>query len=270
MHHFTAAHHDDARRRRRTASAMLRDFREYRRSAVADGEKAAAREYLVPPGVRPVAHEGVRATNSPRRASTCVAPTSRQGRHAHAARRRLAVSAAQPSCRLLRNLLEPDVKMDETFLKEQERRRQKRLGDQIYDVTAWSLPLLYDVEVVPSATPITAKSVSLSAPEAGDCLRRPCRRRRSPTCCRGARAPRPPWPRRCAPGIRIHTGGEPFTIGPRKFDVGTAIVRVAENPPETLARLAAILARHAVEVVPLDSTWVDEGMSLGSLQSSRW
>ena len=33
------------------------------------------------------------------------------------------------------------VAMDEAFVKEQERRRKKRLPDQIYDVTAWSLPL---------------------------------------------------------------------------------------------------------------------------------
>ena len=70
----------------------------------------------------------------------------------------LANAAAQPSFRLLRNLMEPDIRMDEKFIKEQERRRLKRLGDQIYDVTAWSLPLLYDVDVVTSPTPVTAKS----------------------------------------------------------------------------------------------------------------
>jgi hypothetical protein len=30
--------------------------------------------------------------------------------------------------------------------------------------------------------------------------------------------------------------------------------------------LGAIVARHAIDVVPLDSTWVDDGMSLGSMQ----
>ncbi len=57
------------------------------------------------------------------------------------------VSNAQPSGRLLRNLLEPDVPQPEAFVKEQDRRRKKRLGDQIYDVTAWNLPALFDVEV---------------------------------------------------------------------------------------------------------------------------
>ena len=58
---------------------------------------------------------------------------------------------AQPAGRLARNLLDPDIKMDDAFLKEQDRRRRKaRLPDQIYDVTAWSLPLMFDVDVVAS------------------------------------------------------------------------------------------------------------------------
>jgi hypothetical protein len=65
-------------------------------------------------------------------------------------------------------------------------------------------------------------------------------------------------------GIKLRTAGETFTIGPRKFGVGTVIVRVPDNSPDQLARLGDIVARHGVEVVPLDSTWVDDGMSLGS------
>ena len=64
------------------------------------------------------------------------------------------IPLAQPAGRLARNLLDPDIKMDEAFIKEQDRRRKARLGDQIYDVTAWSLPLMYDVEVITSDTDV--------------------------------------------------------------------------------------------------------------------
>jgi len=269
VHHVTAAL-STIETAAANRDAILRDYRDYRRSAIADGEKAAVREYLVPPGIDPsrtrafgdkLTEHGieVRRLEDPVKAGTRMLPAGT-----------LAISAAQPSFRLLRNLMEPDIKMDEKFIKEQERRRQKRLGDQIYDVTAWSLPLLFDVEVVPSATPVAGRAVRLSASG-------------------GVPPPTPPTPPALPPakaayllpwgsqtaaavagavraGVRVHTGGEPFTIGTRTFDVGTAIVRVAENPPEALSRLAAILARHPVEVVPLDSTWVDEGMSLGSMQ----
>jgi hypothetical protein len=32
-------------------------------------------------------------------------------------------------------------------VKEQERRRARKLDDEIYDVTGWSLPLMFDVDV---------------------------------------------------------------------------------------------------------------------------
>ncbi|MFW6206345.1 MAG: hypothetical protein ACOC5J_00255, partial [Gemmatimonadota bacterium] len=52
--------------------------------------------------------------------------------------------------------------------------------------------------------------------------------------------------------------------GDREYGVGTAIVRTAENGPELRRRLAAIAAAHGAEVVPIDDSYVQEGMSLGA------
>ena len=52
------------------------------------------------------------------------------------------VSHAQPSGRLIRNLLDPKTDQPQDFIKRQEERRARRQPDQIYDITAWSLPLL--------------------------------------------------------------------------------------------------------------------------------
>ena len=75
------------------------------------------------------------------------------------------VPLAQPAGRLARNLLDPDIKMDEAFLKEQDRRRKARLPDQIYDVTAWSLPLMFDVDVVASDRVSSVKTRDVRADE---------------------------------------------------------------------------------------------------------
>jgi len=123
--------------------------------------------------------------------------------------------------------------MDDTFLKEQERRRQKRLGDRIYDVTAWSLPLLYDLEVVPSAIPAGVRTRSVgpaplsmapSPPTAKVGYLMPWGLGTAGAAVEALRA-----------GVRMRTAGEPFTIGSRKFEVGTAIVRTSDNSPEVLA-----------------------------------
>jgi hypothetical protein len=265
VHHFEAAL-TTIETAAANREAMLRDSLEYRRSAVGEGEKATVREYLVPPGIDPsradvfarklVEHGiDVRRLDEAVRIGTRTLPPGT-----------FAIAAAQPSFRLLRNLMEPDIRMDEKFIKEQERRRQKRIGDQIYDVTAWSLPLLYDVEVVASPTPIGVRASPVAAVAIENRL--------VPLLQAAKAAYLLPWGTGTAAavveavraGIRIHTGGEPFTIGTRRYDVGTAIVRVAEQTPETLAKLAELVARHRIEAVPLDSTWVDAGMSLGSMQ----
>ena len=170
------------------------------------------------------------------------------------------VSNAQPSGRLLRNLLEADIKQPEAFVKEQDRRRKKRLGDQIYDVTAWSLPALFDVDVVTSPQALTCKSTPVVPGRTAP--RRACRRRRSPTCCRGAPAPRPPWPSAMAEGVKVRQASEPFTIAGRGYPAGTAIVRVAETATRWPRRSGAS-RRHTA---PRSS----RSTPAGSTTASRW
>ena len=68
------------------------------------------------------------------------------------------VSNAQPTARMARNLLDPKTEQSADFIKKQEARRAMRLNDQIYDITAWNLPMVYDVETLTSPTAITVKS----------------------------------------------------------------------------------------------------------------
>ncbi|MGB6334133.1 MAG: M14 family zinc carboxypeptidase, partial [Thermoanaerobaculia bacterium] len=55
------------------------------------------------------------------------------------------VEAAQPHNRLLRALLEPDLPLPEDFLAEARAREDRGENPRFYDITAWSLPLLFDL-----------------------------------------------------------------------------------------------------------------------------
>ena len=184
------------------------------------------------------------------------------------------VPLAQPAGRLARNLLDPEIKMDDAFIKEQDRRRKVRLGDQIYDVTAWSLPLMYDVEVIASdkASSVRARDVRPDATVAGQ-----------PTSSAAVQPPPAgtigflmPWGSGSATaaaeaarhGIRIITADEPFTHAGRKYPIGTAFIRLLEQPEGAAGRLQQIAQRHDAELVPISSTWTEEGISLGSGQTA--
>ncbi len=193
------------------------------------------------------------------------------------------VPLAQPAHRFIRNLLDAHVPMEEDFVRRQVERRANRQPDEIYDLTAWSQPLLWDVEAIETA-PTGARGAPLTASEAAA---RPEVNGGGEGGGRGvggggggSAAPLPealvgylvPWGTNGAAavaealreGLRVRAAGAEFTLDGHRFGVGTAIVRAAENGPNLRQRLAGIAARHRAEVVPIDDAYVREGMSLGS------
>jgi len=168
----------------------------------------------------------------------------------------------QPTHRFVRNLLDPDVPMDEEFVQRQIDRRARRESDEIYDLTAWSQSLLWDVEVLVSDDPTGAAGVVVSKnnnptntvlPEAGVGYLMPWG---TSTASAVAEALRD--------GIRVRAAGAEFTLGGREYAVGTAIVRTAENDANLQQQLGRIASAHGAEVVPIDDSYVEEGASLGS------
>lgn len=266
-HHFTAAM-TTAATAARNREKLLRDFLEFRRGAIALGQKGT-REYLVAPGKDPsragrlarlLVAQGIQV----KRAEESFQSGSRQmpaGTYI--------IPLAQPAGRLARILLDPDVKMDDAFLKEQDRRRKARLPDQIYDVTAWSLPLIFDVDVVASDRVSNVGT-------------RDVRAENEPST---AVTPPPPgtigflmpWGSGAAStatealrhGIRIQTADDIFTHAGRKYAIGTAFVRLSENPEGTAAKVQQIAQGHGAELVPIAQTWTEEGISLGSGRTAR-
>jgi hypothetical protein len=246
----------------RHREAILADYFDYRRGAVAEGERGEVRDYVLVPGSDPsraerlarlLAAQGIEV----RRATEGV----RVGARTVAAGAYL-VSPAQPAGRLVHNLLAAHTPLAEEFVAEQERRRREHLPDQIYDVTAWSLPLLFDVETLesPALLAVRAEPVAAEMPARASAL---------PPARVGYLVP---WGAAAAAavgealddGLVARVAGEPFTLAGRRFGVGTVLFRSAENGADLAARLGAVAARHGVEAVATDSGWVDDGISLGS------
>jgi len=263
MHHFNAAI-TTAITAARNRERFMRDYLEYRRSAVAEGEKGSIREYVIVPGqdasranllARNLATQGieVRRTEEPIKLANRTIPAGAY-----------VVSNAQPTARMIRNLLDPKTEQSAEFIKKQEERRKMRLNDQIYDITAWNLPMLFDVETVTSPAAINVKSTMVPSQYDATMPARPLAASKvgylmpwgSAAIAFSADAMRQ--------GIRIRSVGGAFTQNGRQYPIGTAFFRTAENPGDLSSKLAALAAKHGAELVPIDSTWVDDGTSLGS------
>ncbi|MDP1569434.1 MAG: M14 family zinc carboxypeptidase [Vicinamibacterales bacterium] len=255
VRHFTAAI-ETAATAARNRERMLRDFIEDRRAAVADGGQT---EYVLLPGVdaSKLARLGEVLTRNGLDVRRVETATKAGAREIPAGA--LIVPLGQPMGRLVRTLLDPQTGMGEEFIAEQDRRRKLRLPDQIYDITAWSLPLTFDVELFVSerptgarTTPVTdARAVTVAAGRVGYLI---------------------PWGTGTAAatvealkaGLTVRSTGGAFTHNGRRYGIGTVLLRNEENPATLRETLTALAAAHHLEIVPIDSAWVEEGLSLGS------
>jgi hypothetical protein len=263
MHHFNAAI-VTAVTAARNRELLMRNYLEYRRSAIAEGGKGPIREYVLVPGqdasradllARNLATQGidVRRAEEPIKLASRTIPAGAY-----------IVSNEQPTGRMIRNLLDPKTEQSAEFIKKQEERRKMRLNDQIYDITAWNLPMLFDVELLTSPAAIGVKTSAVPSQYDAPFPVRPLGAAKVGYLM--------PWGAAAAAlsadalrqGIRIRSVGGAFTHNGRRYPIGTAIIRNAENPSDLLAKLSALAVRHGAELVPIDSTWVDEGTSLGS------
>jgi hypothetical protein len=260
VEHFTAAlttAHTAALNRER----WLREFVAFRRSAVEEGEKSTTvRQYVLlangdPGRTRHLAELLQRNGIEVRRTT---AATTVQGRDVPAGT--IVVPHGQPAGRLVRNLLDQRTDMPADFVKAQAERRLRRQPDQIYDVTAWSLPLLYDVETLRLTQPLVVATEPWAATT-------------GTTLAPAKVAWLMPWNATTArtvaaalrEGVKVRVAGEAFTIGGRTYPIGTAIVRTADHAGADLAETLGALARtNGAEVVGIDSAYVEGGISLGS------
>ena len=261
-HHFTAAI-TTALTAAQNRERLLRDFYEYRRTAIAIGQQGT-REYIIPAG-----KDRSRSTRLAQLLASQGIHVNRADEAFQSGTRQMPagtfiVPLAQPAGRLARNLLDPDVKMDDAFLKEQDRRRQERLPDQIYDVTAWSLPLAFDLDIVASDRVTNVKTTRVEPLG-------------SATPAAPAQAGSPlgfllPWGSGAAAtaaealrtGVRIHSADQAFTHSGRRYEAGTAFIRIAGNAQNVASTITEIAHRHNAERGPIVETWTEEGISLGS------
>lgn len=274
QHHFISSI-ATAQTAARNREALLQHFYDYRRTGIEEGQKETVKEYILPPGrdgnrvlklaaiLRAQGIEVKRAedafTNSRVRD---YAEGKLQSKEFPAGT--IVVSAAQPGKRLLKTLMDKNTPMDDAFLKEQVRRQSQRRDTQFYDVTGWSLPLLYGVECYLAEQASTGKiSVLNEAPVPAGKLH-------------GGPAKLVyviPWGSNSAAralvdlfrhGIRVHTADKAFTLNGVKFRSGSLIVKVRDNPEDLHEHIARISAQYGVDAYSSDSSWVDDGINLGS------
>lgn len=270
----------------------VRDFLAFRQGAVRDGLTGTMKRIVILPGSDPVRAAELAATllRSGIEVRRTTAPFSSSRVHAYATDsvgvRRFDAGAylidlAQPQGRLAKSFLEPAPALDSAFARaqvERFRRNQRRganvdrEGYEFYDVTAWSLPVMFGVEAYWTE----------DAPQvAGELLRLP-EERAAPLVggellpvavtagvVGGARAqsayvfsPERNGAARLAyhllaEGFRVAVSTQMVEAGGRRQPRGTYIVRVARNDSTLHARIAVLARESGVEVYAVNTAFTE-------------
>lgn len=177
------------------------------------------------------------------------------------------IPVAQPGGRLLRVLFDRNVEMDDKFLRRQLERNQLRLPDEIYDVTAWSMPLAFGVKcwATGESPEITSSPWQVDEEVQFAELERASVAYLIPPTDGAMRL----LSGLLQQGVRVHVTDESFTINDREHARGTLIIKASENDETLHAVIDAARREHRVEVVPTNTAYVQKGAHMGG-PNVRW
>ncbi len=274
QHHFISslstiqmtAHH---------SKELLRYFYEYRKNAMEEGRRGKVKEYIIAPG------------SDPGRANKLVTILMNQGIEVKMAEASFSnpkvrdyytgkiqakrfpegtfvVSTAQPTKHLINNLLARDLPMDKAFIKEQIRRYKKRLPDEIYDITGWSLPLLFDVECYMAETSSRGQFKVLTEPPVIQGKIHGDKARLAYLIPWGTQAAARALAQIFRQNIQVFCADKSFKLNSVNFPAGSLIIKVKNNPEDLHKRLEKIAQQTGVDIYTTNTGWVEEGIHLGS------
>ncbi|MGH7469360.1 MAG: M14 family metallopeptidase [Longimicrobiales bacterium] len=265
---------------------ILRDFYEYKRSAVEEGQRGPVKAYALS------------ATNDPRNLAAVVNTMRRNAIEVHRTTHALQlngarpyfeagagnavakasgavtlpvgsyiISTAQPESRMLRVLMEPEAKFSSEFMAQIGRAQAdttRSPGRLFYDITAWSMPHTYNLQAYELTQPVPPAGLERVAAEMqprGAVLRPAARHALlvEYTSNAGIHA----IARLRREGIAHRIANEAFAVEGRRFTPGTVAVFRSENTDRDLTALAHSLAEQSgVTVVGVDSPATDSGFRL--------
>ena len=250
---------------------MVDEFYEARRRSIQLGDEGPVRDYFLLPGTCPqraaalatvLRNNGIEV----RRVAKSVKADCTEIRTSEKGRREIPagsfhVSVAQPAGRLVRVLLDRQVDLKQEFIERQIQRNADRFPDEIYDVTAWSLPLAFGVDCLSTAAAIpVASELWDGAPQAGQVVGG---RAKVAYLIPGHDAALPAllsWLRK---GLRVHVADRDFRMGDDDCPRGTLILRTSENPDTLHDTMKQAARDHGLRILASNTGLVSDGRSAG-------
>lgn len=247
----------------RNKNSFLTDYSNFRRSAIEDATRSDDRfvvldlsegRYEAEALGRRLARQGILVQRVPADSFQC------RNTYSDGA---LIVDMAQPQGRLIKTLLSRSTPLAPDFIAEQESRRERGLNHELYDVTAWSLPLMDGVSSEQCNRVDLSGATTVSATDPIPAI----------TSGSGRFGYVVPWTdggqarlviAALKAGFKGKTTDVPFVQNGRTFPSGSTVFTNADNGGNLEAELKQLASEIGAETVPMATSWVDDGPNFGS------
>lgn len=251
----------------RERQRILRDFYDFRKTAIAEGQNGNIKSYIIPAQSDQASADKLAALMVRQGIDVKRASASFSACGANYGVGSYIIATNQPSLRLIRNLLDKDVPLEPAFVAAQLNRRERGLEDEIYDVTAWSMPLMYNIDVktcnilptinvdVVGRELLRAGSSANSANNFGFIIKSGTASHTRFT----AKALRA--------GIKLRSMEEGFTHNGIAYPAGSLVVLKSENSENYSQTLGEIARFTGANAIGIENSWVESGPSFGSIKA---
>lgn len=243
---------------------FLNDYATFRQSAVAEGRSAedryfvfdlAKNRYQVEQTARKLAAQGIAVQRVGGPVTLCGVS------YAEGA---VVVDTAQPTRRLAHTLLAKQTDLAADYLVEQEERRSRGLGAQLYDVTAWSVPLMSGLSSRSCARVNLGAASAIGKDDPMPVI---------PVSGNAGFGYAVPWSdagqaKLVIAALKLGMVGKTterkFTSEGQTFPRGTVVFSRAANPDIDFAMFERMAGEAGAKIVGLGSSWTDAGPNIGS------
>jgi len=244
---------------------LLSDFYHYQVSAIKQGKENKQRLFVIPNQTdRAGAHRlatlmaqhGVEVYQADESFKACGNSYSAGAYY---------IDTAQPRGRFVTTTFNHQVDMAEDFVNEQERRRQRNLDDEIYDVTGWSLPLMFNIDTDNCNSPASVASTRVTSDDKLPGSVQPTE---------NAVAYIVPWGDMAAgrfltsallQGLTVKSSDKAFQMDNEKtYPAGSLIIEGSSNAENLSTLIADIANESGAQIDAVSSSWVINGPSFGS------
>lgn len=254
---------------------ILADFVEQRRQALSADNPAACRTFLMVPGpnhsrqrrlLSILSRQGIELQEA--KASFVAEDVLDRFGQRHERLEfplgTVVVSMRQPLGPLVGAILDFDPRMSDAFLAEERRELERKRRSRIYDVTAWNLPMAFDVEAYWADRPVevVTEPLAISPPPQGGLTAMEARYGYVIDGVDDASSKAVAYLLQHEVAVRV--GEKDFDAAGRAFGRGSYLLRKHENGPELVTHLQAAATTAGVNVFAVDSALATgEGPDLG-------